>query len=99
MDNASPPSVTNVALATAIVSGLTGYFIGQARSIGLFRSPTATAGAGGYDERAADSDLSDADSENEDFQGTGELKSFSDSREECKLVLVVRTDLGMGKGE
>jgi len=28
----------------------------------------------------------------------GELKAFEGSREECKLVLVVRTDLGMGKG-
>ena len=29
---------------------------------------------------------------------SGELKTFADSREECKLVLCVRTDLGMGKG-
>ena len=31
-------------------------------------------------------------------EGEGELKNFEGKREECKLVLVVRTDLGMGKG-
>lgn len=29
---------------------------------------------------------------------SGELKTFAGSKEECKLVLCVRTDLGMGKG-
>lgn len=41
------------------------------------------------------------DSENEDGEEAeqeGELKAFEGNREECKLVLVVRTDLGMGKG-
>ncbi|KAL8827447.1 MAG: hypothetical protein Q9170_007013 [Blastenia crenularia] len=31
-------------------------------------------------------------------QEMGELNTFEGNREECKLVLVVRTDLGMGKG-
>ena len=52
-----------------------------------------------------------ADSEDEEQEGeeekrdelgvddmSGELKTFADSKEECKLVLCVRTDLGMGKG-
>lgn len=47
-----------------------------------------------------------ADSEEEededDVEGdesiSEELKTFVDSKEECKLVLCVRTDLGMGKG-
>ena len=34
----------------------------------------------------------------EDEQVVGELASYEDNKEECKLVLVVRTDLGMGKG-
>ena len=35
----------------------------------------------------------------EDEEGlAGELAAFEGNREECKLVLVVRTDLGMGKG-
>ena len=40
---------------------------------------------------------SDSDEENEEEQG--DLASFESSREECKLVLVVRTDLGMTKGK
>lgn len=54
-----------------------------------------------------DSDISDAaggsdeddDSDDEDDLDDQELKGFEDSNEECKLVLVVRTDLGMTKGE
>jgi peptidyl-tRNA hydrolase, PTH2 family len=32
-------------------------------------------------------------------EGQGELSDFSGMNEECKLVLVVRTDLGMTKGK
>ncbi|MCJ1244049.1 hypothetical protein MMC30_001246 [Trapelia coarctata] len=38
----------------------------------------------------------DDESEDED---QGELKTFVDNKEECKLVLVVRRDLGMTKGK
>ncbi|CAF9922113.1 hypothetical protein IMSHALPRED_005342 [Imshaugia aleurites] len=31
--------------------------------------------------------------------GLGEFNTFADNSEECKMVLVVRTDLGMGKGK
>lgn len=44
-----------------------------------------------------DSEDEDEDSE-EGEQEQGELKAFEGNGEECKLVLVVRTDLGMGKG-
>lgn len=40
-------------------------------------------------------DLEDDESEDEN---QGELKAFTDNKEECKLILVVRTDLGMTKG-
>lgn len=43
-----------------------------------------------------DSLESDQDADSEDEQG--ELGTFTENNEECKLVLVVRTDLGMGKG-
>ena len=45
-------------------------------------------------------DTEDEDSEDEELgqEQEGELKTFEGNREECKLVLVVRTDLGMGKG-
>ena len=42
-----------------------------------------------------DEESSEGDGEGED----GELKAFGGNREECKLILVVRTDLGMGKGK
>ena len=45
-------------------------------------------------------DTEDEESEDEELgqEQEGELKAFEGNREECKLVLVVRTDLGMGKG-
>ncbi|KAG8530905.1 uncharacterized protein KY384_004262 [Bacidia gigantensis] len=39
----------------------------------------------------------EADSSEEEV--VGELATFEGNKEECKLVLVVRTDLGMGKGK
>ena len=71
-----------------------GYFLGQASSIGLFSSP----GTRGPHDAESDISDADADDEDDDVQDLGELKAFAGNREECKLVLVVRTDLGMGKG-
>ena len=52
---------------------------------------------------AADSEDEDGDGEEGDEaeeaeDAHGELKTFAGRMEECKLVLCVRTDLGMGKG-
>lgn len=96
-----PPSVAAVAIATALVSATTGYFLGQARAIGVFgRSASQTEISLAPDDRAHDDDQSsDASSDEEAAQDLGELKAFPGSAEEHKLVLVVRTDLGMGKGE
>lgn len=98
------PSTASVAIAAAIVAGLTGYFVGQAKSLGLLggKSSVPPGAESGQRKHDVDSDLSDSDSEGADDDTThlqGELKSFSDTREECKLVLVVRTDLGMTKGK
>lgn len=46
-------------------------------------------------EKAPVTNTTDSDWEDE---GQGELSDFSGMNEECKLVLVVRTDLGMTKG-
>lgn len=98
-----PPSTASTAIAAAIISGLAGYYLGQARSIGLFGTPITRAPASRVGQQASDSDVSEAESETGDdgdsVQDLGELKTFAGNREECKLVLVVRTDLGMGKGE
>ena len=96
------PSTASVVLATAIIAGLTGYFLGQAKSIGVLGGRSTSAAKSGQRKHEVDSELSDSDSEGEgedDDDVQGELKSFADSREECKLVLVVRTDLGMTKGK
>ncbi|KAI5370193.1 putative peptidyl-tRNA hydrolase, PTH2, peptidyl-tRNA hydrolase II domain superfamily [Septoria linicola] len=88
-----PPSAASYAIAAAIVSFTSGYFLGKASSIGLFgRSPaTTSAGADSDDASESDSDESTYD--------LGELQTFKGNTEECKLVLVVRTDLGMTKGK
>ncbi|KAF2151775.1 PTH2-domain-containing protein [Myriangium duriaei CBS 260.36] len=88
-----PPSLWAVAFATAVIAGLSGYFIGQAASIGVFGKPKARDPAGVAAPAAGDSDLSD------DEDDVLELQGFSDKNEPCKLVLVVRTDLGMTKGK
>jgi len=42
----------------------------------------------------------ESDADDKDMDGNGkELNSFEDTTDEVKLVLVVRTDLNMGKGK
>ncbi|MCJ1381549.1 hypothetical protein MMC17_004660 [Xylographa soralifera] len=120
----SPPSTTAIALATGILCGIGGYFLGQGASLGLFSrsrssssKKTKSSWPNSYDVTvhpdSSDEELmkslqgeapspaaedSDPDSDS-DAEEAGELKSFADNTEECKLVLVVRTDLGMGKGK
>ena len=43
-------------------------------------------------------DVPESEDDESDDDDQGELKPFDDNKEECKLVLVVRTDLGMTKG-
>ena len=115
-DPASTPSTAAIAIATAILCSVGGYYIGQASSLGLFSSngeKSKKSWPNSYDvtlhpdssdeelmnnlkgqQRNEDSDSDSDASEN----GQAELKNFESNTEECKLVLVVRTDLGMGKG-
>ena len=129
----SPPTTAAFVIATAILAGLAGYFIGQGASIGVFSSgpasPESRKGKKKEDvktllgkkrhgvkvkaveEDEDDDDYSDGDelsgsdseSEEEDEEWEeeegGELATFEGNKEEVKLVLVVRTDLGMSKGE
>ena len=90
-----PPSLLAVAFATAIVAGLGGWILGQGSSIGIFgNSPGDHSRVRGPSEQ---SEVEEDDESDEDDQ-TQDLKDFSDKNEPCKLVLVVRTDLGMTKG-
>jgi PTH2 family peptidyl-tRNA hydrolase len=97
-DNAqTTPSTANIAAACAILAGVTGYMLGQAKSLGFFggspifepAQPEKEKGDSSEDEEDESSDSEDDDSTPAEFPG---------HNEECKMVLVVRTDLGMTKG-
>ncbi|KAF2446690.1 PTH2-domain-containing protein [Karstenula rhodostoma CBS 690.94] len=92
MPDSAQPSMANVATACAIIGLVTGYLLGQAKSLGLFGgSPIAASSA--RKEKALESDES---SDEDDDSAPSEFPGHS---EECKLVLIVRTDLGMTKGK
>lgn len=107
MADKAPPSVTSIALASGLLGLLAGYVLGQGSSIGLFNKSgqprtVQKSWPNSYDVKIhADSSDDDADDEAElEDEGDGkELKSFDESTDEVKLILVVRTDLGMTKGE
>lgn len=104
MAEKSPPSFAAVAVSSLILGLLAGYFIGQGSSIGLFGSGPGAKKSwpNSYDVKvhadSSDEQADDEDEEEEDEGDGNELKDFRDSSEEVKLVLAVRTDLGMGKG-
>lgn len=98
-----PPTTTAYVIATAIIAGVTGYFIGQGASLGLFKEEQGW--PNGYDVKvhkdSSDEEGEDSDEEESDEEDEGngeELASFKDNADEVKLVLVIRTDLGMTKG-
>ncbi|OQD73155.1 hypothetical protein PENDEC_c016G01951 [Penicillium decumbens] len=98
------PTTTAYVIATAIVAGVTGYFIGQGASLGLFKEKQGW--PNGYDVKVhkgssdEESDSEEEEESDEEDEGNGEeLASFAGNVDEVKLVLVVRTDLGMTKGK
>ncbi|KAF5858163.1 Gluconate transport-inducing protein [Aspergillus alliaceus] len=102
--NHTPSSTTAYVVATAIIAGVTGYFIGQGASLGLFSSNEKEGWPNSYNVKVPQhsSDEEDDDEEESDSEEEGdgsELASFDKNNEEVKLVLVVRTDLGMTKGK
>lgn len=77
--------------------------MGQASALGVFSSASSKGRAprsssSGRVDKDGDDSGEDHESELSDEEQEG-LKVFEDEGGECKLVLVVRTDLGMGKGE
>lgn len=95
-----PPTTTAYVIATAIVAGVTGYFIGQGASLNLFKEKQGW--PNGYDvkvHRDSSDEEDESEEEESEEEGNGEeLVDFKDNVEEVKLVLAVRTDLGMTKG-
>ncbi|KAJ5923610.1 peptidyl-tRNA hydrolase 2 [Penicillium verhagenii] len=101
-----PPTTTAYVIATAILAGVTGYFIGQGSSLFFFKEKQGW--PNGYDvkvhrdssdEEEEEEAESESDEESEEEGNGEELADFEDNAEEVKLVLVVRTDLGMTKGK
>ncbi|EXJ81715.1 PTH2 family peptidyl-tRNA hydrolase [Capronia coronata CBS 617.96] len=114
MADKAPPSVAAIAVSSVLLGLLAGYFIGQGKGIGVFGGPSnsRTSWPNSYDVKVhADSSDDQADDEEDEEEeqeeeeddeedGDGkELNDFRNSTEEVKLVLAVRTDLGMGKGK
>ncbi|KAJ6072689.1 hypothetical protein N7467_010774 [Penicillium canescens] len=98
-----PPTTTAYVIATAIIAGVTGYFIGQGSSLNLFKEKEGWPNSYNVKVHSHSSDEeeeeSDEESDSEDEGNGEELASFKDNTEEVKLVLVVRMDLGMTKGK
>lgn len=98
------PSTAAYVVATAILAGITGYFIGQGSSLGLFSNKEKEGWPNSYNVKphldSSDEDYESEEEEDSEEEGDGtELANFDSSNEEVKLVLVVRTDLGMTKGK
>ncbi|PYI22537.1 PTH2-domain-containing protein [Aspergillus violaceofuscus CBS 115571] len=100
------PSTTAYVVATAILAGITGYFIGQGSSLGLFSNKEKEGWPNSYNVKvhrdSSDEEFEEEEEDDEDSEDEGdgsELASFDNTAEEVKLVLVVRTDLGMTKGK
>jgi PTH2 family peptidyl-tRNA hydrolase len=89
-------------IATAIIAGVTGYFIGQGSSLNLFKEKEGWPNSYNVKVHSHSSDEEEEEPEEEsdsEDEGNGEeLATFKDNTEEVKLVLVVRMDLGMTKG-
>jgi peptidyl-tRNA hydrolase len=97
MSGSPPPSTASIAVASALIAGVTGYFIGQAKQLGIFGGSPIEVPRSGDKKTDADAD-SDEDYEDSSDDEATDLSEFAGQDEECKLVLVVRTDLGMTKG-
>jgi PTH2 family peptidyl-tRNA hydrolase len=95
MQDNTQPSTANIAVACAIIAGVTGYMLGQAKSLGLFAGSPISAPSQVKEKASSETEAS-SDEESEDDDSVP--ASFTGNNEECKLVLVVRTDLGMTKG-
>jgi PTH2 family peptidyl-tRNA hydrolase len=87
-------------LAYLITGALAGFFLGRITASAA-PSPSSSSSSSASPSAAKESKpiATDDDYETESESGDDELGTFASSREECKLVLVVRTDLGMTKGK
>lgn len=101
MQESPQPSTANIAVACAILAGVTGYFLGTAKSLGLFGGSPISAPPprkSGKAQESEDESTDDGDDDDDEEVTATAPAEFPGHTEECKMVLVVRTDLGMTKG-
>ncbi|KAG5208255.1 Mitochondrial peptidyl-tRNA hydrolase Pth2 [Trichophyton interdigitale] len=91
-----PTSTAALVIATSVLTGVIGYYLGQGASIGIFSSSPSHAHKG---RSIVDEDDEEEEDDDEEDDVEGDLAAFEGNTDEVKLVLVVRTDLGMGKGK
>lgn len=97
-----PPSTVAYVIATALLAGVTGYFVGQGSSLRLFSSESEgwpnSYNVKVHRDSSDEEDEDEEEEEDSEEEEENELANFDGNRDEVKLVLVVRTDLGMTKG-
>lgn len=93
--NQNTPTLLSVAIAAAILAGTVGFFVGQLTSLGTVSS-TRIPEKDIHEDSA--SSIDDVDTSAGKKHDKGSSLNEWPRDEEYKLVLVVRTDLGMTKG-
>ena len=99
-----PPQIRDsramgAAVALLVIGTVAGFFIGRLTAPASEESLSKSSGKNASSASPAKSKQAVLDSdEDSEEEGDQDLKSFEGIREECKLILVVRTDLGMTKG-
>ncbi|KAF8454556.1 peptidyl-tRNA hydrolase PTH2-domain-containing protein [Terfezia claveryi] len=93
------PTVLATILATSILSGAIGYYLGLGSTLLLSRDIPSSSSSSKPAATASSSSPEATESESDTPTSTSNIKSFSDVSGECKLVLIVRTDLPMTKGK
>ncbi|RPB28051.1 PTH2-domain-containing protein [Terfezia boudieri ATCC MYA-4762] len=96
------PTVLATILATSILSGAVGYYLGLGSTLLLSRDTPSSSSSSTKPTSTTTSSSSYSsatESESDTPTSTSNIQSFSDVNGECKLVLIVRTDLPMTKGK
>ena len=113
-DQTTQPSTLALLTATAILAATAGWMFGTGSKLGLFRDSSSSSRGKRSKKRQTDNhdiqlhvdssedelskSIEEAEESSESADDIGELASFEGSNEDCKMMFVVRTDLGMTKG-
>ncbi|KAF8420082.1 peptidyl-tRNA hydrolase PTH2-domain-containing protein [Tirmania nivea] len=89
------PTVLAAIVAASILSGALGYYLGLGSTLILSRDTPSSSSSPTKPGASSSPEATDDEADTP----TSDIKSFSDVSGECKLVLIVRTDLSMTKGK